>query len=263
MKKYLYAALHKSMLRQVVKCVRQRSSTCYNGFCTSCVPPHLSEELIRKQFFENKNKMKLLQDFQVVNSKIKMKPKETTASVLMPLCIVDNQISLLYTICSSNLPTQKGQVCFPGGMVSSVDSSLLDAALRETEEELGINMRDVSVWGFSADYPEQLLRYNVRAYLGYLGMVDFNTLNINKTEVNEVFALPIQHLMNAKNQRYTIYRFGIKMPVLLNSHKNIWGLTAVFTDALLTAAFPHHHDKIFQQFDVEAFLNASHSFFIH
>lgn len=69
--------------------------------------------------------------------------------------------------------------------------------------------------------------------------------------------------MNAKNQRYTTYRFGIKMPVLLNSHKNIWGLTAVFTDALLTAAFPHRHEKIFQQFDVEAFLDASHSFFIH
>lgn len=45
---------------------------------------------------------------------------------------------------------------FPGGMVSAVDSSLLDAALRETEEELGINMQDVNVWGFSADYPEQV-----------------------------------------------------------------------------------------------------------
>lgn len=263
MRKRLYAALHKSMLHQVVKCGTQRSPTCYNGLCTSCVQPHLSEELIREQFFENENKLKLLHRFPEVNSDIKIPPKEAAASVLMPLCIVDNHLSLLYTIRTSNLPTHKGQACFPGGMVSAVDSSLLDAALRETEEELGINMQDVNVWGFSADYPEQLLRYNVRAYLGYLGMVDLKTLNINKREVNEVFALPIQHLMNAKNQRYTTYRFGIKMPVLLNSHKNIWGLTAVFTDALLTAAFPHRHEKIFQQFDVEAFLNASHSFFIH
>ncbi|XP_057305153.1 mitochondrial coenzyme A diphosphatase NUDT8-like [Hydractinia symbiolongicarpus] len=258
MRRGLYGAFHKSMVNKVVECVTLKSLTCHNGFYTGCVPPHLSEELIREQFFENENKLKLFQRFLEVNSDIKIPAKEAAASVFMPLCIVDNHLSLLYTIRTSNLPTHKGKVCFPGGLASSADTSLVDAALREAYEELGISKHQIDIWGLSAEYPDQSLRYNVKAVLGNLGKLDLKTLNINKKEVNEVFTLPIHHLLNVRNHGYTTYKFGVTMPVFLNSHQNIWGLTAILTDSLLTAAFPHLHKKIFEQFDAELVLNPSH-----
>ena len=45
---------------------------------------------------------------------------------------------MLFGIRSHNLSTHKGEVCFPGGMVDEEDLGIVETALRETEEELGI-----------------------------------------------------------------------------------------------------------------------------
>ena len=54
--------------------------------------------------------------------------------------------SLLYTTRSSNLRSHGGEISFPGGKFDSVDKNAEDAALRETEEELGIQRHSFDIW---------------------------------------------------------------------------------------------------------------------
>nr|CAD7603697.1 unnamed protein product [Timema genevievae] len=69
------------------------------------------------------------------------------AAVLVPLCIVNGEVSLLYTVRSPDLKRNSGQVSFPGGLMDKTDKDLQETALRETFEELGIQKSSVQIWG--------------------------------------------------------------------------------------------------------------------
>ena len=69
------------------------------------------------------------------------------AAVLIPLVSVDGEASLLFTARSRQLRNHRGEICYPGGKFDDTsDTTILDAALRETEEELGINRSLFDVW---------------------------------------------------------------------------------------------------------------------
>uniref|UniRef100_A0A7N4NWY5 Nudix hydrolase 8 n=1 Tax=Sarcophilus harrisii TaxID=9305 RepID=A0A7N4NWY5_SARHA len=74
--------------------------------------------------------------------------REATAAVLVPLCLVHGDPSLLYTLRSSRLVGRhKGDVSFPGGKCDPQDQDIVDTALRETREELGLSIQEENVWG--------------------------------------------------------------------------------------------------------------------
>jgi len=81
-------------------------------------------------------------------NEIKNKPLSSqSASVLVPLIMVDNQPALLFTERSRTLKTHAGEVCYPGGKFDSrYDENLTNTALRETEEELGIDRNLFQIW---------------------------------------------------------------------------------------------------------------------
>lgn len=64
--------------------------------------------------------------------------------MILPLFI--NIFSLLYTARSSNLRSHGGEISFPGGKFDSLDKNAEGAALRETEEELGLNRNLFEIW---------------------------------------------------------------------------------------------------------------------
>lgn len=57
-------------------------------------------------------------------------------------------------------------------------------------------------------------------------------------QVQKVFTLPLSYLLNPKNQGYTKFRWQMQMPVFVNRHRNVWGMTAMFTNVLLQALYP-------------------------
>ncbi len=90
---------------------------------------------------------------------------------------------------------QPGEICFPGGGIETSDRGTGIAALRETCEELGLEMEDVEL---IAPLDILVTPFNtiIYPYLGYIK----NPINIkpNYDEVEEVFYVPLKHLLNNK-----------------------------------------------------------------
>lgn len=160
------------------------------------------------------------------------------AAVLIPLCHVNNELSLLYTLRKQDLKRHKGQVSFPGGKQDSEDSNLEITALRETEEELGIPKSDIDVWGHgNAVIGKEFKIYPV---VGYIGSIDINSLKPNPAEVDFAFTVPVNHFLEPQNCRFTQYRNGVGyvLPVYINLSCKIWGITALITHFTVKALFP-------------------------
>ncbi|KAK4873569.1 hypothetical protein RN001_012929 [Aquatica leii] len=160
------------------------------------------------------------------------------AAVLIPLCVVDNKVSLLYTLRAANLKSHRAQVSFPGGMLDDKDKNLEYTALRETTEELGIKESSIVLWGTG----KLIVTRGDLSVLPVIGQITeklkCTSLNVNYNEVEDVFAVPLENLCNPKLSGYTQFRSGYSMPVFFGAPKKIWGLTALITNEFLKALMP-------------------------
>ncbi|KAK9883539.1 hypothetical protein WA026_001714 [Henosepilachna vigintioctopunctata] len=160
------------------------------------------------------------------------------AAVLIPLCIMDGKVSLLYTLRTSNLKSHRGQVSFPGGMQDDSDRSVIETALRETHEELGIDPEFIDVWGTG----NQLAAKGKTTVTPVIGCItkkiELNDLKVNRDEVEEAFYVNLEDLINPKFLGYTQFRHAYCMPVFTGGKMRIWGLTGVITYMFLQCLLP-------------------------
>ncbi|XP_068111724.1 mitochondrial coenzyme A diphosphatase NUDT8 isoform X2 [Hyperolius riggenbachi] len=75
-------------------------------------------------------------------------PAKASAGVLVTLCTYQGAPSFLYTLRSSKMKGRhKGDISFPGGKCDASDKDVIDTALREAQEELGVSLARSAVWG--------------------------------------------------------------------------------------------------------------------
>lgn len=114
-------------------------------------------------------------------------------AILLPLVEKEDGIHLLFEVRAASLRRQPGEICFPGGKIDPSDASAQDAALRETEEELGIEKERVS-HVLPLDY--LVSSFGMIVY-PYTGIIDSTSDVIpNPTEVDEVFSVPLQFFLD-------------------------------------------------------------------
>ncbi|TCD71865.1 hypothetical protein EIP91_003208 [Steccherinum ochraceum] len=101
------------------------------------------------------------------NSEYQYDPSETHAAVLVPLCNVNNKPGILLEV-RGKLRTHSGEVSFPGGRVDNTDASSLEAALRETHEEVGIHPDQVEILGRLGPPELSLGGMRVWPYVGFI-----------------------------------------------------------------------------------------------
>ncbi|CAM9787187.1 unnamed protein product, partial [Discosporangium mesarthrocarpum] len=113
--------------------------------------------------------------------------REHRASVMVPLCNVDGVASILFTKRSNSLRLHRNEICFPGGKVDiGVDQHIVQTALREMGEEIGINAPSVDVLGvLRCDWSEvaSLVGVAVTPVVGFLGDLSGDQINPNPNEV--------------------------------------------------------------------------------
>ncbi|TKC36666.1 hypothetical protein EI555_010784, partial [Monodon monoceros] len=166
----------------------------------------------------------------------RLRARPAAAAVLVPLCSLRGVPALLYTLRSSRLPGRhKGGKCDPA------DRDVVHTALRETREEVGLVVPEEHVWGVLRPVHDQQ-KTTVVPVLAGVGPLDPQSLRPNPDEVDEVFALPLAHLLQEQNQGYTHFchggHFRYTLPVFLHGPHRIWGLTAIITEFTLQLLAP-------------------------
>ena len=163
------------------------------------------------------------------------------AAILVPLYVDAGELWTLLTLRSDKLPYHPGQVAFPGGSLEAGEEPW-DAAVRETEEEIGLERRKILRLG---DLDEAAVPHSPpsgETPTGFritpcVGAVPFPVeTELNRDEIEEVFALPIRAFANptAVEDRAVLLDGVERMLRIYHvGSRQIWGLTAIVLQNLL------------------------------
>ena len=161
------------------------------------------------------------------------------ASVLIAILNYGKYIEspeIIFTQRSSHLSTHSGEVSFPGGKADKIDPSLFDTALRESNEEINLNSKDVTELG-KLNYLISRHKIEVNPFIA---SVDHPQALQPNEEIQEIFTVPLDFLLDPKNiQRENIERHGSVwlVPTWNIKDQKIWGLTAMITVNFLNVCF--------------------------
>ena len=151
------------------------------------------------------------------------------AAVLVPL-VMREQPTVLLTLRTAHLATHSGQIAFPGGKTDKEDASPIATALREAQEEVGLQARWVHVLGPLPIY----VTGTAFVVTPVVALVDpSHQLQPNPDEVAQAFEVPLAFLMNPANHRRHAIEWGgerrewFSMPWQDGAQQRfIWGATA-------------------------------------
>lgn len=148
------------------------------------------------------------------------------AAVLIPVVENRGDLSVLFTRRTEDLPDHPGQISFPGGRVEPDDDGPETAALRETEEEIGLDRGHVLVLGKLDEYVTRT-GFSVTPFVGMVSP-PFD-LTPDSREVAETFEVPLDFLLDpANHQRHERVIDGHDRHFYAFAYKQyyIWGATA-------------------------------------
>ena len=148
------------------------------------------------------------------------------AGVLIPVMERVAGLSVLLTQRSAELKHHAGQVSFPGGRMEEHDRDIVHAALRETHEEVGIPPEAITVVGYLPPMPT-ITGYAVTPVVGLVA--DDVALQIDRTEVEYAFEVPLAFLLDSRNERALEREYqGRRVPTVEFHYEGerIWGATA-------------------------------------
>ena len=174
------------------------------------------------------------------------------SSVLIPLVKQNGEYFILFELRSKKMRNQPGEISFPGGRIE-INETPKEACIRETCEEIGTTENNITIIS-PLDIYVSHANLIIHPYLGEIK--DISNLNINKDEVDHIFLIPIDYLIEYDVNVYTNdvkiipnknfpydkipnkekYEFAIgEYPVLFYEYKNyvVWGITAKILENFL------------------------------
>ena len=153
------------------------------------------------------------------------------AAVLVPIQEREEGSHLILTRRGHGVNSHRGEIAFPGGKVDSTDLGPLDAALRESEEEIGLHPGDVRVLGRL----DPVTAASIYLVTPFVGLIPFPyQFRLNQAETEAVFSIPISSLMEPDCFQVE-RRAGSDRPIyhFYCQNLDIWGATARIIKQLL------------------------------
>jgi 8-oxo-dGTP pyrophosphatase MutT (NUDIX family) len=148
------------------------------------------------------------------------------AAVLVPLVDRPDGLTVLLTERASRMARHSGQISFPGGRLEPSDPDVASAALREAQEEIGLDPARVQVFGY---LPDHLVISGFRVTPVLSLVKPPIVLEPNPAEVASIFEVPVSHVFDSRNHKANLRRVGDEEILLYDipwQGQNIWGATA-------------------------------------
>jgi 8-oxo-dGTP pyrophosphatase MutT (NUDIX family) len=193
------------LVDEIVRRVRERSSRLASGLP---VPP-----------------LPVGSDFSL-NGVAPLPEKYRAASVLVPIVNRAPDITILLTQRTEDMPSHAGQVSFPGGRRQENDPNAVATALRETEEEVGLDRSFVDVIG-SYDRYRTGTGFEITPIVGIV--TPGFTTRADPREVADVFEVPLDHFLDEANHRIDSRQYQgreRRFYAMPYGRRYIWGATA-------------------------------------
>ena len=152
--------------------------------------------------------------------------KVTKAAVLIPLISKEEGLSVLLTQRTNHLHDHAGQISFPGGRIDPGDQSPYDTALRESQEEIGLEPERVEIIGHLPQYLT-VSGYSVTPVVGLVQAQAEYVLD--EFEVADVFEVPLRFLLDPANHQVRLWQSeqgGRRFYSMPYENRFIWGATA-------------------------------------
>lgn len=152
--------------------------------------------------------------------------KVTRAAVLIPLLLNVDGLSVLLTQRTNHLRDHAGQISFPGGRMDPEDLSPDDTALRESQEEIGLDPKCVEIIGHLPQYLT-VSGYSVTPVVGLVQPPAEYVLD--QFEVADVFEVPLHFLLDPSNHQIRLWQSeqgGRRFYAMPYQNRFIWGATA-------------------------------------
>ncbi|NSL56761.1 CoA pyrophosphatase [Uliginosibacterium aquaticum] len=151
---------------------------------------------------------------------------QAEAAVLLPVRSAENGLQVLLTRRTDHLNHHAGQISFPGGRREEADTSLIQTALRESQEEIGLDPACVEVLGVLPEFGTPS-GFRITPVVGLL--LGDPALRLDDFEVAEVFEVPLEFLLQREN--YQLHRVRWRegerrVHAVPHGGRFIWGATA-------------------------------------
>ncbi|MCK4661870.1 MAG: CoA pyrophosphatase [Bacteroidales bacterium] len=160
--------------------------------------------------------------------------KAKLSSVLILLFPDNGKLNLILIKRPEYKGYHSGQISFPGGKFEKSDNNLINTALREAYEEIGINSEKIKIIGTISNLFIPVSNMMVLPVVGYT--TETPELFPNKNEVETILKVKLDDLMNHLNQSFFNINFNahnIKAPCYKVNGHNIWGATAMILSEFL------------------------------
>ena len=168
-----------------------------------------------------------------ITAKAFIAPKNAKqASVAIILFEKDGNLSFFLTKRTSNVEHHKGQISLPGGAIDA-DETAKDASLRESNEEIGIDISSLCLIGDISTLYTPVSHFNIHTYVWFADQ--YPKISMNQNEVKDVFEINIDELLEDEILSTTpISKAGmnIDVPAFHFSSCTCWGATAMIISEL-------------------------------
>ena len=167
------------------------------------------------------------------------------AAVLVPIYCKQEQLHILLIKRTETVRVHKGEISFPGGNYEHEDGTLVNTALRESDEEIGLKPGDVEILGELDDELSITTNYNISPFVAFIPWP--YKFRLSPEETAEIINVPIQAFLDKTSLHRETRIVDDKVIIAHSYHyqgRVIWGATARILSEFLSILVKHNPDNL-------------------